>query len=64
MGEVAMAFVVPTPGASTDGDALIAWMRERVANYKVPRSVRFVEALPINASGKVMKEALRAQTLG
>jgi acyl-CoA synthetase (AMP-forming)/AMP-acid ligase II len=38
---------------------LIAWCRERMANYKVPRSVRVVDALPLNASGKVLKYVLR-----
>jgi acyl-CoA synthetase (AMP-forming)/AMP-acid ligase II len=59
MGEVAMAFVVPTAGASPDPDALIAWARDSMANYKVPRQVRIVDALPMNASNKVLKIELR-----
>ena len=43
----------PAP-SSTDAE-LIAWCRERMANYKVPRRVEFVDALPLNASGKVLK---------
>ena len=59
MGEVATAFVVPRAGAMIDEAALIAWSRERMANYKVPRSVQVVDGLPLNASGKVLKYVLR-----
>jgi acyl-CoA synthetase (AMP-forming)/AMP-acid ligase II len=59
MGEVGMAFVVAVPGASLDAKGLIAWSRENMANYKVPRYVEIVEALPSNASGKVLKFELR-----
>ena len=61
LGEVGAAFVVPRPGATVDGTALIAWCREQMANYKVPRSVHVVDALPLNASGKVLKYELRAR---
>jgi acyl-CoA synthetase (AMP-forming)/AMP-acid ligase II len=60
MGEVGIAFVIPRPGATVDGDEVIAWSRERMANYKVPRRVAVVDALPLNASGKVLKHELRA----
>ena len=59
LGEVARAFVVPRQGATIDEAALIAWARERMANYKVPRRVEVVDALPLNASGKVLKYVLR-----
>jgi acyl-CoA synthetase (AMP-forming)/AMP-acid ligase II len=59
LGEVGFAFVVPTPGADTDADALIAWCRDEMANYKVPRYVEYVDELPLNASGKVLKYELR-----
>ncbi|MAG30904.1 MAG: fatty acid--CoA ligase [Deltaproteobacteria bacterium] len=59
MGEVGMAFVVPVPGASLESDAVIAWSRENMANYKVPRFVEIVDELPINPSGKVLKNELR-----
>jgi len=59
MGEVGMAFVVLRPGATLDADELITWCREQMANYKVPRHVEFVDALPLNASGKVLKYQLR-----
>jgi len=66
MGEVGCAFVVPRPG--TDPAALAedlpAWARDQMANYKVPRTVRIVDALPLNASGKVLKTELRARASG
>ncbi len=59
MGEVGYAFVVLRPGQSLDAETLIPWCRERMANYKVPRYVTVVDALPLNASGKVLKFELR-----
>jgi HIP---CoA ligase len=59
LGEVGMAFVVVSEGVT--GDELIAWSRGEMANYKVPRAVEIVGALPLNATGKVMKETLRAR---
>jgi acyl-CoA synthetase (AMP-forming)/AMP-acid ligase II len=61
MGEVAMAYVVPAPGRAVDPAAIVAFARERLANYKVPRHVVAVAELPLNATGKVMKDALRAR---
>ena len=61
MGEVGKAFIVPRPGAAIDPEEIIAWSRERMANYKVPRYVEVVDALPMNASGKVLKGDLRAR---
>ncbi len=58
-GEIGMAFVVPAPGAAINPDELIAWCKQNMANYKVPGSVRVVSALPLNASGKVLKTELR-----
>ena len=69
MGQVGKAFVVLRPRASeatgerdADGVAeadLIAWSRERMAGYKVPRYVEFLDELPLNATGKVMKDRLQ-----
>ncbi len=62
MGEVGYAFVVPAADAAAadlDGAAIIAWCRGEMANYKVPRHVEFVDELPLNASGKVLKFELR-----
>jgi acyl-CoA synthetase (AMP-forming)/AMP-acid ligase II len=61
MGEVGVAFVVPRANASPDPEEVIAWARERMANYKVPRRVVVVDALPLNASGKVLKYELRME---
>jgi len=61
LGEVPAAFVVARPGRDVDPDEVIAWCRERIANYKVPRFVRVVDDLPLNASGKVQKVLLRAE---
>jgi acyl-CoA synthetase (AMP-forming)/AMP-acid ligase II len=63
MGEVSMAYVVPASGRSVDPAAIIGWARARLANYKVPRYVVAVPELPTNATGKVMKDALRARAL-
>ncbi|MEY2423154.1 MAG: HIP---CoA ligase [Acidimicrobiaceae bacterium] len=59
LGEVGMAFIVATTGTTIDDAELIAWCRERMANYKVPRYIEVVDALPLNASNKVLKFDLR-----
>ena len=59
LGEVGVAFVVLRAGATLAEDELIAWSRERMANYKVPRRVEVVRELPLNATGKVLKYVLR-----
>ncbi len=61
LGEVGMAFVVPRVGTSPSEDEIVAWSREQMANYKVPRRVQLIEALPVNATGKVVKDELRAR---
>jgi acyl-CoA synthetase (AMP-forming)/AMP-acid ligase II len=58
LGEVGMAFVVTASGADTIPD-FNAWCRQQMANYKVPRAVEVVDQLPLNATGKVMKDVLR-----
>lgn len=57
LGQVGKAFVVPTRPVSAED--LIAWSRERMAGFKAPRYVEFLEALPLNATGKVVKDQLR-----
>jgi acyl-CoA synthetase (AMP-forming)/AMP-acid ligase II len=64
MGEVGMAYVIPRQGATLDGKEFLAWCREQMANYKVPRYVEVVDALPLNPSGKVLKYELRARAAG
>ncbi len=63
MGEVGMAFVVPTTGTQPDPAALVAWARGQMANYKAPAYVRVVDVLPLNPSGKVLKYQLRDEAL-
>ena len=57
--EAVVAFVVLKPGAQASGDDLRAALRERLAGYKVPRRVEFVDAIPKSAVGKVLRRALR-----
>jgi acyl-CoA synthetase (AMP-forming)/AMP-acid ligase II len=70
LGEVGCAYVVPASGSGGDtrdradpgpelGRAILGWSRGVMANYKVPRAVVFVDVLPVNASGKVLKRELR-----
>ena len=59
MGEVAKAFIVLKPNHELQEDTLVEWSKENMANYKVPREIAFVEALPTNAAGKVMKFILK-----
>jgi HIP---CoA ligase len=60
LGEVAKAYVITKPGRRPVESDMIAWCRERLANFKAPRSIEIVDALPRNASGKVLKRELRA----
>lgn len=60
LGQVGKAFIVRSAGSGIDEAAVIAWCRNEMANYKVPRSVVFLDALPLNATGKVSKVDLRA----
>jgi acyl-CoA synthetase (AMP-forming)/AMP-acid ligase II len=59
LGEDVGAFVVPKPGAHIVTDDLLAFCAERLADYKRPRKLWFVDELPRNATGKVMKHKLR-----
>ena len=59
MGEVPVAFVVPKQGLTLAEDDFRRWAQTQMANFKVPRRVIFVEALPRNASMKVLKNELR-----
>jgi acyl-CoA synthetase (AMP-forming)/AMP-acid ligase II len=62
LGEVGAAFVVLRPAATVaKPDEIIAWCREEMANFKVPRLLEIVSELPLNAAGKVEKEILRAR---
>jgi len=59
LGEVGRAFLVTRPDSGLDENTVIAYAREYLANFKAPRSVRFVDTLPRNAGGKVLKPQLR-----
>jgi len=61
LGEVGMAFVVTASGDPARADEIMAWCRDEMANYKVPRAVEIVDQLPVNATGKVVKDELRAR---
>jgi len=63
LGEVGMAFVVVGSEPVTEA-GIMEWCREHMANYKVPRVVAIVDELPLNATGKVMKDALRERVAG
>jgi len=60
-GEVPIAFVVCRPGATATDEELREFCLARLAKFKVPRAVRFIDALPRNPSGKVLKRVLREQ---
>jgi len=57
LGQVGKAYVVRK--GAVGADELIGWCRERMAGFKVPRSVQFLDSLPLNATGKVVKDLLR-----
>jgi fatty-acyl-CoA synthase len=63
-GEVGTAVVVPKPGATIEAAQIIEHCRARLARFKVPARVEFAEALPRNATGKVLKRELRAERAG
>jgi acyl-CoA synthetase (AMP-forming)/AMP-acid ligase II len=62
LGEVGKAFVVAKPGAKLDEATVIAYTREYLAKFKTPQSVEFIDVLPRNPGGKVVKPLLRERT--
>jgi fatty-acyl-CoA synthase len=60
-GEVGKAFVVLKPGQTLEKDHITAHLKNRLAKYKIPKQVAFLEQLPRNAAGKVLKTELRAK---
>ena len=58
-GEVGKACVVLKPGTSVSEEELLSFLREHLAAYKVPKSVVFLDALPVSAAGKILKRELR-----
>jgi HIP---CoA ligase len=61
LGEVGRAYVVPRPGHALDAADVLAFCRDQLANYKVPRQVEFRAALPRNPAGKTLKRLLREE---
>ena len=59
LGEIGAAFVIPRHGTHVTPDQIVAYAREHLANFKVPRRVEIVDTLPMNATGKVLKTELR-----
>jgi len=58
-GEAVTAVIVPKPSAARDEAGVIAYLKARIANFKVPKRVHFVDELPRNTMGKVQKNLLR-----
>ena len=58
-GEAVKAIVVAKPGANPDPAEIITWTKERIAGYKAPKSVDFIDAMPRNPSGKILRKDLR-----
>lgn len=63
-GEVGVAVVIPRPGTAPDADALIATLKARLANFKIPKRCFVVDELPRNTMGKVQKNLLREKYKG
>jgi fatty-acyl-CoA synthase len=59
-GEVGLACVTLRSGTAATEAELLAFLRERLASYKVPKSVRFFDTLPMSAAGKILKRELQA----
>ena len=59
MGEIGRAYIILRPNRTATEAGIMAWARENMANYKVPRGIIFMDELPTNASGKVLKAVLR-----
>jgi acyl-CoA synthetase (AMP-forming)/AMP-acid ligase II len=58
-GEAVRAIIVRKPGSAMTGEQLVEWSRSRLAGFKLPRSVDFIETIPRNPSGKILKRELR-----
>ena len=58
-GEMPIAFVAPDEGVELDEKVILAFLKEKLAAYKIPRKILMVDALPRNATGKILKMELR-----
>ena len=63
-GEQPLAFVAANEGVQLEEKLMLQFVRERLADYKVPKRIMFLPALPRNATGKILKTALRQQVAG
>ena len=59
MGEVGKAFIVKDAGSDLSEADVVSWCKANISNYKVPKQVQFLDAMPLNATGKVLKTELR-----
>ena len=62
-GELAVAYIVLKEGASTTDKEIINFVRSRIAKYKAPRMLEFVDSVPQGPTGKILKRELRAKLL-
>ena len=58
-GEVPKAYVIRSQGSTVSEGELVKFCKERLSHYKVPRSIEFVDSLPISATGKILRRVLR-----
>jgi long-chain acyl-CoA synthetase len=63
-GETVKAFIVPKPGETLTEEAVIAYCKEKLAAYKVPKIIEFIDELPKSAVGKILRRKLKDQELG
>ncbi len=62
-GEVGVAYIVPRRGVATDAEDLTGWLRDRIARFKVPHGIRFVDSIPRSAANKILRRTLLADYL-
>jgi acyl-CoA synthetase (AMP-forming)/AMP-acid ligase II len=58
-GELVRAFIVKRPGVDVTADGIVEYLRPKIASFKIPKRIDFIDALPRNPSGKILKTALR-----
>ncbi|MCJ7692034.1 MAG: hypothetical protein MUO22_01290, partial [Sedimentisphaerales bacterium] len=58
-GEEIMAFIILNDGATCTAEDIIQWSKKRMANYKYPRRIKFVDSIPMSATNKILKRELR-----
>lgn len=63
LGEEVKAFVVKKNGSDISEEEIKNWTKEKLASYKYPRSIEFLNQLPINASGKILKKLLKTEKI-